>query len=327
MKHLFILLLITGSLSLLTGCGGGAEGMAGTDSLAGEGLEGIEGADMSEGINALGMDDAPAGLADEATTFMKTTPDNGGGIFPRTDVVSDVPNGMLPPMGENTDGVLLAQALPNSNTDKARALQHAYGVAPRTSDGRGTKSSIPSLNGPSTNRVGSVNKQQNSRGNRAGYANTIINAEHGGKPDREGYNAYNKAFTGRTFDNSRPHPDVVYSSPSGYSSAAHGAYQFMPDTWRENNNGRNAPMTRRNQDSAAMNLVRQTGVNPDKAPQGCDSYHRLSPKWASIPKCNGKSYHNQPVKTRSELNTWFNNGKRRELGDHYHDAPGADFAR
>ena len=66
-------------------------------------------------------------------------------------------------MGENTDGVLLAQALPNSNTDKARALQHAYGVAPRTSDGRGTKSSIPSLNGPSTNRVGSVNKQQNSR--------------------------------------------------------------------------------------------------------------------------------------------------------------------
>ena len=100
MKHLFILLLITGSLSLLTGCGGGAEGMAGTDSLAGEGLEGIEGADMPEGINALGMDDAPAGLADEATTFMKTTPDNGGGIFPRTDVVSDVPNGMLPPWGK-----------------------------------------------------------------------------------------------------------------------------------------------------------------------------------------------------------------------------------
>ena len=47
--------------------------------LAGEGMEG-------EGINALGMDDAPAGLADEATV-MKTAQDNGGnaggGIFPR----------------------------------------------------------------------------------------------------------------------------------------------------------------------------------------------------------------------------------------------------
>ena len=111
MRHLLILFALASSLLLLTGCGGGAEGMAAADGLAGEGLEGIEGADMPEGISGLGMDDAPAGLADEATTFMKTTPDNGGGIFPRTDVVSDVPNGMLPPMGENTDGVLLAQAV------------------------------------------------------------------------------------------------------------------------------------------------------------------------------------------------------------------------
>ena len=100
-------------------------------------LEGIEGVDMPEDINALGTDNAAAGLADDANIFMKTTGDNGFEIFPRTDVVSDIPNGILPPMGENTDGVLLAQALPNSNTDKARAFQHAYGVAPRTSDGRG----------------------------------------------------------------------------------------------------------------------------------------------------------------------------------------------
>ncbi len=119
MRYLLILFVLVSSLSLLTGCGGGAEGMAGADGLAGEGLDGIEGegldgiegADMPGGLNALGMDDAPAGLVDDATAFMKTTPDNGGGIFPPTDVVSDVPNGILPPMGENTDGVLLAQAV------------------------------------------------------------------------------------------------------------------------------------------------------------------------------------------------------------------------
>ena len=75
------------------------------------------------------------------------------------------------------------------------------------------------------------------------------------QPDREGYNAYNKAFTGRTFDNSRPHPDVASVVP--LDSSAHGAYQFMPETWKENNNGRNAPMTTRNQDAAAMNIVKQ----------------------------------------------------------------------
>ena len=200
MKNFLILFVLVSSPLLLTGCGGGAEGMAGADFQADEDLEGIEGVDMPEDINALGTDNATAGLADDANIFMKTTGDNGVGIFPRTDVVSDIPNGILPPMGENTDGVLLAQALPNSNTDKARAFQHAYGVAPRTSDGRGAQSLILSLNGPSTNRVGSINNHQNARGNRAGYANAIINAEHDGKPDREGYNAYNKAFTGRTFD-------------------------------------------------------------------------------------------------------------------------------
>ena len=59
------------ALLLLTGCGGGAEGMADADGITGEGMEG-------EGIDALGMDEAPADLADDATAFMKTTQDNSG---------------------------------------------------------------------------------------------------------------------------------------------------------------------------------------------------------------------------------------------------------
>ena len=104
MRYLLILFLLVSSLLLLTGCGGGAEGMAAADGLAGEGMEG-------EGINALGMDDAPAGLADEATAFMKTTQDNGGnaggGIFPPM-TTSDVPN---PIMNSPEETPLLAQAV------------------------------------------------------------------------------------------------------------------------------------------------------------------------------------------------------------------------
>ncbi len=41
--------------------------------------------------------------------------------------------------------------------------------APKTSEGRGAQSLIPNVNGPSTNRVCSVNDQQNGRANRQGW--------------------------------------------------------------------------------------------------------------------------------------------------------------
>ena len=99
MRHLLILFVLASSLLLLTGCGGGAEGMADADGLAGE------------GIDALGMDEATADLANDATAFMKTTQDNSGnasgGIFPPI-TTSDVPN---PILNSPEETPLLAQAV------------------------------------------------------------------------------------------------------------------------------------------------------------------------------------------------------------------------
>ena len=105
MRHLLITLMLGSSLLLLTGCGGGAEGIAGEDALAAAENEAI---DISEGVNALGMDETPAAdVVDGATSFLKTAPDNGGVIFPPI-TTSDVPN---PIMAGPEETPMLAQAV------------------------------------------------------------------------------------------------------------------------------------------------------------------------------------------------------------------------
>ena len=105
MRHLLILFVLASSLLLLTGCGGGEEGVGGANGLAGEGLAGIE------GPQALGMEAPEGDVAGDATAFMKTTQDNGGntggGIFPPI-TTSDVPN---PIMNSPEETPLLAQAV------------------------------------------------------------------------------------------------------------------------------------------------------------------------------------------------------------------------
>ena len=57
----------------------------------------------------------------------------------------------------------------------------------------------------------------------SGAEGTIL----GGKP------GYNVMFGGGKFNDLSRHQDKVISSRGGYSSAAAGAYQFMPGTWGE----------------------------------------------------------------------------------------------
>lgn len=118
------------------------------------------------------------------------------------------------------------------------------------------------------------------------------------------HNPYGTAFTGAQFDNSKPHPDKVYRSKSGYASAAHGAYQAMPDTWNEAW-GKNQTMTRENQDIFALHKLIQRGVDPTQ-PFSRDASNKIAPEWASFPKHNGLSYHGQPVKSFNELQNVFN---------------------
>ena len=202
----------------------------------------------------------------------------------------------------------------------AADIQRAYGVSSRTKDGRGVKSTIPALSGPSTNRVGSVNRTMNRSSNIKGYQSAIGRAEHGGKDDQ-----YNVVFGGGTFDTTKGHPDKVVDGGK-YSSAAAGKYQFMPGTWKGVTGSVKTPMTRSNQDKAATSLIKSRGVNLD-LPMTRRSVNKLSGEWASLPDKSGKSRYGQPVKSYSQLRSWFNKKKREELGPDYHDAPGANYAR
>ena len=240
--------------------------MAAADGLAGEGLEG-------EGINALGMDDAPAGLADEATAFMKTTPDNGGGIFPPTDVVSDVPNGMLPPMGENTDGVLLASA-----------------------SGGGSNPFIRSgINDPGTLVAGPAMHTPNPRD--AAMLDALNFAEGKPKPG--------ETFNYRPFTPGGDHPRKTICS-GGHCSDAAGEYQIQSrtyDTYRRQAGVKG--FTKPEQEKMATYLMKDVrGANPDNITDFA-SFNRemgkLCKEWASVRCSNGRGAYGQPTKTNREL--------------------------
>lgn len=110
-----------------------------------------------------------------------------------------------------------------------------------------------------------------------------------------GDNGYNVIFGGGTFKDLSRHPDRVISG-GGYSSAAAGRYQFMPDTWK----GTAAKLGLKDfgpaaQDLAAVQLMKQRGVDPYSAPFNPQNIAKLAPEWASLPTLAGKSYYGQPV--------------------------------
>ena len=133
--------------------------------------------------------------------------------------------------------------------------------------------------------------------------------KEGGKPG----DAYKIMFGGETFDNTKPgHPDTVVIS-NKYASAAAGAYQFMPFTWKEVTRQLglppNSPMTKENQDKAATYLAKKRGVDINTAPFTQANLAKLAPEWASFPTMAGVSYYGQPVKSYKELLSVFNNFK------------------
>lgn len=113
-----------------------------------------------------------------------------------------------------------------------------------------------------------------------------------------------------TLDVNKPHPNNAL--PSRYSSrtsAASGAYQFMPDTWARVNDG-NKPMTPENQDSAFGTLLDERGFDTNQPFR--DEAYKIAPEWASVPMRNGQSRYNQPVKDIGELDSFHQD----RLGHH-----------
>ena len=97
------------------------------------------------------------------------------------------------------------------------------------------------------------------------------------------------------------HPDRIVQS-GGYSSAAAGAYQFMPSTWQRAASAVGAKdFGPRSQDLAALQLMRWRGVDPDKSPVSPENIAKLSGEWAALPTAKGVSAYGQPSKPFGKL--------------------------
>lgn len=142
----------------------------------------------------------------------------------------------------------------------------------------------------------------------AGAEGTIL----GGGP------GYNVMFGGGRFKDFSRHPDRVISS-GRYNSAAAGAYQFMPGTWKGVQEALKLPdFSPRSQDIGMLKKVRDRllpiGGLSAISQAGTltpEIQARLAPEWASFPTLAGSSYYGQPVKSASQIQKFFEQGKQR----------------
>lgn len=117
---------------------------------------------------------------------------------------------------------------------------------------------------------------------------------------------YRTLFGGGRFQNLDHHPEITVDR--GYVSAAAGAYQFLPGTWRAVARELNLSDFRPDsQDQAALRLVDRRGALKcfDRDGLSLEVLARLSPEWASLPDSQGASAYGQPVKAGSELQRFY----------------------
>ena len=141
----------------------------------------------------------------------------------------------------------------------------------------------------------------------SGAEGTIL----GGRP------GYNVMFGGGRFSGYERHPDRVVKTP-GYSSAAAGAYQFMPGTWAGVQKSLGLPdFSPRSQDIGMLKKVRDRlmplGGLAAISKAGTltpEIQAALAPEWASFPTASGKSYYGQPVKKSEQIQQFFQQGMK-----------------
>jgi muramidase (phage lysozyme) len=123
----------------------------------------------------------------------------------------------------------------------------------------------------------------------------------GGRPD-----GYRMLYGGTLVQALDRHPEIVVRRR--YTSAAAGAYQFLPDTWAAV--ARQLGLTSfqpHHQDQAALHLIQRRGALNlfDRQGLTADVLAKLAPEWASLPAHHGGSYYGQPVKQRQDLLSFF----------------------
>lgn len=171
----------------------------------------------------------------------------------------------------------------------------------------------PVLRNPAEPAAASVQADQPAQPSRKTYAitpqrrallNTIRYAEGTWKQgSREGYHTL---YGGGRFASLARHPEIVVVKR--YTSAAAGAYQFLPGTWREASRRLQlASFQPANQDQAALYLVDRRGVldEIDRSGLTPDAMAVLAKEWASFPTLSGRSAYGQPVKAATELERFY----------------------
>lgn len=117
---------------------------------------------------------------------------------------------------------------------------------------------------------------------------------------------YRTLYGGQLVPSLERHPDTVVVKR--YASAAAGAYQMMPATWRSASRSLSLRgFGPANQDQAALYLADQRGALEliDRG-QLCDeAMARLAGEWASFPLHHGGSAYGQPVKSATQLRRFF----------------------
>ena len=138
---------------------------------------------------------------------------------------------------------------------------------------------------------------------RQALLNTIRFAEGTWKQGGEGYRTL---YGGGRFGSLARHPEIVVTKR--YRSAAAGAYQFLPSTWREAAERLELrSFDPRSQDQAALYLVDRRGVleQIDRLGLTREVMAVLAREWASFPSGSGGSAYGQPVKTPEELARFY----------------------
>jgi len=145
---------------------------------------------------------------------------------------------------------------------------------------------------------------------RRALLNTIRYAEGTWIGGRE--EGYRVMYGGGRVDRLDRHPEITVRRR--YVSAAAGAYQFLPATWREASSRLRLPdFGPRSQDQAALHLIQKRGALGPFDQRGLtpEVLARLAPEWASLPAYHGGSWYGQPVKTVAELQRFYSDELRR----------------
>lgn len=148
---------------------------------------------------------------------------------------------------------------------------------------------------------------------RRALLNTIRYAEGTWNDGHE--SGYSILFGGRMVSSLNKHPNTVQFS-GGYRSAAAGAYQFMPSTWKEAAQKLNLPnFLPPNQDQAALFLIERRGALKlaDSGKLTPELVARLAPEWASFPTYSGRSYYGQPVRNFKDLRRFYEENLKENL--------------